>query len=175
MLAQYYIDEGDSLRARKEPVQRLLSAWEGRPISFQEFTLCPSGATAPLVVLAMLRSLGVSLVLFETPCYFATVEQAMQIRLRFDLLPTYHRQDYELPDLGASLRKGAALWLTQPRASLGFNQPFRVVQTLLKQVGSDGYLVIDEATDRTQLYRNSRWAAHTADSGMITSFIIRNL
>lgn len=148
--SRYYIDEGNSLRERKEPIRKLLSAWEEREVDLQEFTLCPAGATASLVILATLKALGISVVLFETPCYFGTVEQAEQLHLRFDLLPTYQSCSYRLPDVHRTLHRGnVALWLTQPRASLGFNQSCRNLESLLSQLGPKGYLVIDEVTDQS--------------------------
>lgn len=74
-LARYYIDEGRSLGALKERMAALLSSWEARDIEPDEFTLCPSGACASLLVLAMMKRLGVSDVLFETPSYFGSISR----------------------------------------------------------------------------------------------------
>ena len=164
--AHYYIDEGNALKAEKEPVAKLLSAWEGHPIAHDEFTLCPSGASASLVALAMLKGLGVSRVLVETPCYFATLEQAQQIGVRFDLIPTYFDDGYELPNLQERGRKSSpvAVWLTQPRASLGFDQSRKAAERLLERLGPHGYLVVDEVTDQSfpahlsLVGRESGWA-----------------
>jgi histidinol-phosphate/aromatic aminotransferase/cobyric acid decarboxylase-like protein len=149
--AHYYIDEGTALRVEKESVAELLTAWENRPFSIDDFTICPSGASASLVVLATLKALGVNRVLIETPCYFATIEQAEQIALNIELIPTYFVDGYRLPDFLQRERasRPLAIWLTQPRASLGFNQSHEVINRILEELGHGDFLVVDEVTDQS--------------------------
>jgi aspartate/methionine/tyrosine aminotransferase len=99
----------------------------------------------------MLKGLAVSRLLIETPCYFATLEQAEQIGLHFDLIPTYFADNYRVPDLRRWFRKSSplALWLTQPRASLGFNQSPKVIEKMLEMLGPRGCVVVDEVTDQS--------------------------
>jgi len=149
--ARYYIDEGSTLKSHKEAFATLLSEWEGRVVGPDEFTLCPSGATASVVTLASLKALGVTCVQFETPCYFASIEQSEQLELPITLLPTYRRDSYRLPTPFARPRRGypSAVWLTQPRAFLGFNQDRADVAAISRQLGPSGFLVVDEATDQS--------------------------
>lgn len=150
-LSKYYVDEGCGLAAYKERLLALLSEWEGHHISVDEFTLCPSGACASLVVLATLKTLGVNRILFETPAYFATIEQAGEIGLRFDLSATYREDGYALRAIGKTLRSDShvALWITQPRAALGFDQPHAEIISLLEKLGRKRWLVTDEVTDQS--------------------------
>jgi DNA-binding transcriptional MocR family regulator len=150
-ITRYFVDEGSALGPPKERIRRLLSAWESREISIDGFTLCPSCGNASLVTLSTLKDCGVKKILFETPAYFATIEQAALLRIPFQLLPTYRDQNYRLPDLGQYMSRNlpTAIWLTHPRASLGFDQPHKLIRALLEQAGPRGYLVIDEATDQS--------------------------
>jgi len=150
-LSRYYIDEGNTLGAYKEHLCQLLSAWENYAIDGDEFTLCPSGASASLTVIAALKKLGVKRILFETPAYFGTIEQAEELGMPFELIPTYRGSEYKLPDLSNRLKECSdiALWLTQPRASLGFNQSTTTLTGLLSDLSANSYLVVDEATDQS--------------------------
>ncbi len=149
-LARYYIDEGIALGADKERICSLVSSWEGTRVEADQITLCPSGASISLVTLAALKASGVQRVLFETPGYFGTIEQATEIGLPFQLVPTYRAEDYRLPDLRKWIpsRTKVALWVTQPRASLGFDQRPDELTRLLDRLGG-GFLVVDEATDQS--------------------------
>jgi hypothetical protein len=42
-----------------------------------------------------------------------------------------------------------AIWLTQPRASLGFDQSVELIDDLMRRLPSTSYLIVDEATDQT--------------------------
>jgi DNA-binding transcriptional MocR family regulator len=149
-LVQYRIDEGSALGEAKERVRILLSAWEQRKIPLDEFTVCPSGGTASLVTLATLKSVGVSRVLFETPAYFGTIEQAEALGIQVDLVPTYRRDGYSLPELSPRIGlDSVAVWLTQPRASLGFDQPRELMLRILSSLTPNQYLVVDEVTDQS--------------------------
>jgi DNA-binding transcriptional MocR family regulator len=150
-LVPYYIDEGDALAPIKERIAELLTAWDGYSIGPNEFTLCQSGAVTSLLTLVMLRNRGVTRIIFETPSYFASIEQAAEIGLEVDLVPTVIKNNYSLPPLEPWLlnSQNVAVWLTQPRASLGFNQPTNVIAELLDNLPRSSYVVVDEATDQT--------------------------
>jgi len=150
-IGPYYIDEGDALGEHKEAISRLLSKWDGSPIAPEHFTLCPSGGTASLITLAALKEHGVKRILFETPSYFGTVEQANQLEIDYDLIPTYRRDGYALPDMRSRLHSDdpIAIWLTHPRASLGINQSREYIEQLLERMTPQHYLVVDEVTDQT--------------------------
>jgi len=149
--AKYHIDDGRSLAKFKERIAKLLCRWEDQEsISLEEFTLCPSGGCASLVVLATLKGMGIKKVFFETPAYFATIEQAQEIGLQFELLPSYWQDGYALRNVGRKInRSEIALWITQPRAALGFDQSYKVLKHWGRQFGKNCLLVSDEVTDQT--------------------------
>ena len=148
---KYHVDEGLSLSKYKKCILSLMSTWENSGLlTLDNFTLCPSGGCASLVVLATLKGLGVKKILFETPAYFATIEQASELGLQFELLPTYRDEGYELKKIGDKIRRsGTALWITQPRAALGFNQPYEILGNWARHFGKSAFLVSDEVTDQT--------------------------
>lgn len=150
-LARYFIDEGDALGECKDRICSLISDWDSSTVHPEEVTLCPSCGSASLITLAMLKEMGVGTILFETPAYFATIEQATILGIHFELIPTYPQDGYALPDLCRKIRNDptTVVWLTQPRASLGFDQPHELIARLLRQIGSGGFMVIDEATDQS--------------------------
>jgi histidinol-phosphate/aromatic aminotransferase/cobyric acid decarboxylase-like protein len=168
-LVPYYIDEGSALGEHKARLAELLQAWDGYRIPPNDFTVCPSGASASLVTLATLKLLGVRRIVFETPSYFASIDQATQIGLACDLVPTYRIDGYSLPPLDRWFRDdvSVAVWLTQPRASLGFNQPPELVEAILSQLPATSYLVIDEATDQTFPLHLAGFAATHAQGNLI--------
>lgn len=168
-LVPYYIDEGEALARHKELIATLLRAWDGYDIRQDEFTLCPSGASASLVTLATLKHLGVGRIIFETPSYFASIDQAAQLGLACDLVPTYRRDAYALPPLEPWIREGSgvAVWLTQPRASLGFNQPAELIARLLEQLPPTNYVVVDEATEQTFPLHLGQFAAEHRAANLI--------
>ncbi|HEX3463787.1 MAG TPA: aminotransferase class I/II-fold pyridoxal phosphate-dependent enzyme [Candidatus Elarobacter sp.] len=149
--SRYYLDEGNALGAYKDRIRSVLEAWEASLISKNEFTLCPSGTCSALLTLAVLKARGVRRVIVETPAYFGLIEQLSVLGMDFDLIPTYRRNGYAIPDIEKVLSTEGpfALWMTQPRASLGFNQPRDLVEMVLTGIGANNYAVIDEVTDQT--------------------------
>jgi histidinol-phosphate/aromatic aminotransferase/cobyric acid decarboxylase-like protein len=168
-LIPYYIDEGGALTHHKERIALLLQSWDGYHIQPNEFTLCPSVAAASLITLATLKQLGVRRVIFETPSYFGSIDQASHLGLDCGLVPTYRRNGYSLPPLNPWIREESniAIWITQPRASLGFNQPLEFIETLLRHLPPTSYLVIDEATDQTFPTHLGAFAGAYARSNLI--------
>lgn len=128
----------------------MLSVWEDSAVGIDEFTLCPSGALASLITLGTIRAHGVDTIVFETPCYFGTVEQAEELGFRIELIPTYRAEDYVLKNPAKRLRLPGrrALWLTQPRVALGWDQTVRALQDTLQSL-DDNFLIIDEVTDQS--------------------------
>jgi DNA-binding transcriptional MocR family regulator len=149
--ARYYLDYGSGLSPYKEHLSSLLSAWEGNEVKPDDFTLCPSGALGSLITLGALRAQGIKRVLFETPCYYGTLEQAEEMGFEVERIPTYRRDRYELPDVTKMLRSGSrsVLWLTQPRVALGWNQSIDVLLRVLEDLDRRDFLVIDEVTDQS--------------------------
>jgi DNA-binding transcriptional MocR family regulator len=162
-LVQYYIDEGDGLPGpSKGEVGELLSELEGRSISQEEFSLCPSATCATLVVLASLKALGVSTIRFETPTYYAPVEQTDAFELHREMIPTFYRDGYSVcRELAVSNapQMPLALWMTQPRFAIGFDQPRALLGAILEELAQTGsYLVVDEVMDQS-------FPAHLAQLG----------
>jgi histidinol-phosphate/aromatic aminotransferase/cobyric acid decarboxylase-like protein len=149
--AQYYLDAGDALAKYKERIAHVLSAWDGATIDRGAFTICPSGALASLSALAVMKWNGVSRVLFETPCFYGTVEQARELDMKAELVPTYLRDSYAMPDDICRTRgdEPFALWLTQPRGSLGFDQDRTLIERWIRELGPRDFIVIDEVTEQS--------------------------
>jgi histidinol-phosphate/aromatic aminotransferase/cobyric acid decarboxylase-like protein len=149
-LGRYYLDEGDTLGPLKAHILRLIGFWEDRPVGDDEVTLYNSVSTGTAAVLIALRRLGVRTIVFETPAYGVTINQARHSGYRIELAPTYFRDGFaaRLERPAAAKAGGTAYWLTQPRMSLGIDQEVSAVSELLDGLGTDDYLVIDEATEQ---------------------------
>jgi histidinol-phosphate/aromatic aminotransferase/cobyric acid decarboxylase-like protein len=149
-LGRYYLDEDKTLGSLKNQIIKLVEFWENRSLGWEEMTLYNSVSTATAAVLIALRRLGVKTIVFETPAYGVTVNQARHTGYKVVLLPTYFRDNFALsvePNLLGKHRP-LVFWLTQPRMSLGINQEERPVESLLGQLSPNDFLVIDEATEQ---------------------------
>jgi histidinol-phosphate/aromatic aminotransferase/cobyric acid decarboxylase-like protein len=147
---RYYLDEDTTLGGLKERILDLLGFWERRVVNWEEITLYNSASTATAAVLIALRRLGARTVVFETPAYAVTVNQAKQSSYKVVLSPTYHRDGFAL-QIDQILQRRAhpvVFWLTQPRISLGFDQDVVSVKNLLAGLAPKDFLVIDEATEQ---------------------------
>ena len=134
----------------KERILQLLGLWEKRKVQWQEVTLYNSASTATAAVLVALKRLGVRTILFETPAYSVTINQAKHGSYKIVLCPTYFRDEFALGE--PAFPKTAhpiALWLTQPRMSLGFNQDIASIEKLRTRLSANDFLVIDEATEQS--------------------------
>lgn len=149
-LGRYYLDEDKTLGTLKEQILQLMEFWERRILGWDEMTLYNSVSTATAAVLVALKRLGARTVVFETPAYGVTVNQAKHSGYKVVLIPTYYRDNFALPLQHAVLRRPhpVVFWLTQPRMSLGIDQEDGVVEKLLGELSPDDYLVIDEATEQ---------------------------
>jgi histidinol-phosphate/aromatic aminotransferase/cobyric acid decarboxylase-like protein len=149
-LAQYRIDEGRSLGPAKEKLVALLREWEQHEIEMNNVTLCHSVSEASLMAIIFLKNKGISTIIFESPAYGVSIKQASYVGLATRLCPTYASDDYEmhLDAMNLSATTPIALWLTQPRMSLGYDQPTSFVNSALEALSSKDFLVIDEATEQ---------------------------
>jgi len=146
--SNYTIDNRRLLGSQKESLVSLLEKWDHQPYSYDEITITPSISTASLTVLLLLRSRGIRTIFFETPAYYATIEQAASIGIRCRLIPTYRRNRYNWTP--TSIRRNGsrtAIWLTQPRFALGANQQVKHVEAVLDLLGVHDFLVVDETAD----------------------------
>lgn len=153
-LSQYHLDAALGLSAHRDAILSLLSAWEDRDVSSTEVTICPSGTIASLAILAVLKGKDVRHIRFETPAFFASIEQARSIGMEVDLIATYRRELFRTPfaEIEASSEwqhRSHAVWLTQPRAALGFNQPTDEIRILTDSLDHRSqFVVVDEVTDQ---------------------------
>jgi len=149
-LDRYYLDEGDALGDVKRQILLLLAAWENRPLSGEEVTLAPSVSAANFQVLIALKRRGFNTILFETPAYAVTINQAIHAGFEVISLPTYLREDFHcsFPDELLSKHAPCIIWLTQPRMSLGFDQNLTNLADLASRAKGRAVIVIDEATEQ---------------------------
>lgn len=149
-LVNYRLDENDTLHKYKEPILELISVWEGREVHADSVTLCHSVSCATMLTLLVLKMRGVKRIVFETPAYGVTINQAKHLGLDTDLIPTYIDESFRLEKdrVRRSVNKNSALWLTQPRMSLGVDQRPEYVAELARSMPPDTFLVIDEATEQ---------------------------
>lgn len=147
---RYYADESLNLKTQKEAMLELISFWENREYRYDEITFCNSATTGSLITLDGLKRKGIKNIIFETPCFFASIEQAKALKLNVILYPTFHYEDFVFDVRKEVIEKYSpcALWLTQPRMSLGYNQRKSQIADLLKKLSNRDYLIIDEATEQ---------------------------
>lgn len=149
-LGRYYLDEDRTLGGLKEQIIQLVAFWENRLINWDEVTLYNSVSTATAAVLIALKRLGARTVVFETPAYGVTVNQAKHSGYKVVLIPTYYRDNFAVQLQHAVHRRPhpVVFWLTQPRMSLGIDQDENVVKELIGKLSPEDFLVIDEATEQ---------------------------
>jgi aspartate/methionine/tyrosine aminotransferase len=151
-LQHYTLDEGYALEEPKHAILELISTWEGRGVNYNELTLCPSVSTANLSVLSALKIEGIESIIFETPMYFGTRQQAELLGLKIIRIPCF--RDNRFDNSVATFHRGileqrrCALWLTQPRFGIGTNQSIDFVCELARLLGPHNVLVIDEAAEQ---------------------------
>lgn len=150
LMGHYVIDNRKLIASEKEPLLAMLGAWDGRSYAYEEATLVPSISTASLAVLFLMRSVGVREVRFETPAYYATIEQADSIGLACRRVPTWRDRNYRWD--GSEFRAAGpapvAVWLTQPRYALGIDQDVDAVESLASVLRPGDFIVIDETADQ---------------------------
>jgi histidinol-phosphate/aromatic aminotransferase/cobyric acid decarboxylase-like protein len=150
---RYSVDEGYALGDQKRALLKLISAWESRAIGYDEVTLCPSVSTANLLVLCGLKANGFDTIIFETPAYFATLQQTELLQLSCIRIPCFRDEQFEasLSAFEQAICGNArcALWITQPRFGLGTNQKLDRLRALGELLGPNNPLVIDEAAEQT--------------------------
>ncbi|MDB5580855.1 MAG: hypothetical protein JWR80_6031 [Bradyrhizobium sp.] len=150
LLGHYVVDNRHLLQTEKEAVRALFSQWDARDYASEEITLTPSISSASFATLLLLRARGVRTVVFETPAYYSTIDQAEALGLEVVLIPTYADDGYQwrVGDWMSASREACAYWLTQPRYALGCNQSIASCTELAASLGESRYLVIDETADQ---------------------------
>lgn len=149
-LGRYYLDEGNTLGTLKDQIRLLIDGWEQRILSNDEVTLYNSVSTATAASLVTLHRLGLRTIIFETPAYGVTINQARQVGYNVVLVPTYYRDGFRsrVEHYVRRGRESIVIWLTQPRMSLGIDQDLEFVNNLLDGMSANDVLVIDEATEQ---------------------------
>ncbi len=151
-MQHYALDEQGALRDLKEPLTKLLSRWENKDLHHDEFTLCPSVSTANLLALCGLKAAGFETVVFETPAYYASIDQAQMLGFKAIRVPCFREQRFEahISDFERACFRSSrcVLWSTQPRFGIGSNQCLTRLRELGALVGSHGAMVIDEAAEQ---------------------------
>lgn len=149
-LQRYVSDFYSGLKQYKNRIIKLIENWDNNEFGYDSITLCSSVTSGSLVILSSLKELGVEEIFFETPAYFASINQAEKLGFKVTLIPTYSENEYKI-DPGYFIdgkSKKYALWVTQPRFALGVNQCKDDIEAILNLIGPDNYLVVDEATDQ---------------------------
>jgi len=149
-IVPYYTDYYDQLYPFKEPIGRLLSEWDNHHFEMNEFTLCSSVTIGSLAILSMFSKSNIQNIFFETPAFYASINQARSLGLSYQLVPTYQSEQFKfiLDFQKLSLKSPIVIWLTQPRMSLGLNQDVKHIQELYSKLPEDSYIVIDEASEQ---------------------------
>jgi histidinol-phosphate/aromatic aminotransferase/cobyric acid decarboxylase-like protein len=150
LLGHYVVDNRKLIAPQKEKLKRLFSEWDGRDYLFDEITLAPSISAASLATLLLLRSVGVRRILFETPAYYAVLDQAELFGFETELVATHacHQYRWQPSIWAVGKNEACAFWITQPRYGLGINQNADDVAALLADIGPEQFLVIDETADQ---------------------------
>ncbi len=156
---RYQSDNNRGLAQFKERMLPSIRAWDQFDYDYDEMTLCGSVTMASLLALALLKRNGIKNIVFETPTYFATVEQARALELRPIMVPSYLGESFDFRRGFAVLSQAEgemAVWLCQPRPALGWDQELSTVAAVLNRLSPRSFLVLDEATEQ-------HWPAQLAE------------
>jgi DNA-binding transcriptional MocR family regulator len=150
LLGHYIVDNRKLIAPQKETLRALFSAWDACDYGMDDVTLVPSISAASLAVLMLLRAQNVRCVVFESPAYYAVMDQAEAFGLETKLIATYSSDEYrwQASTWSAKTRGACAFWLTQPRYALGINQNVTDVEALFADMQDDQFLIIDETADQ---------------------------
>ncbi len=145
----YRSDYSKELLSDKQKILNGISHWECDEIGCNELTLCTSATIASLIVLSFLKQKGIRKIVFETPCYFASIHQAKLLGFETILIPTYYKDNYNLiiPEELLMDSMSKAIWVTQPKFAIGSNQSSLNIKELYSKLSNRDFLVIDEANE----------------------------
>jgi histidinol-phosphate/aromatic aminotransferase/cobyric acid decarboxylase-like protein len=149
-LQGYNTDISNQLNEKKKYILDLISEWDLYSYTNDNITLCHSATVGSVIVLAFLKTKGVNTIIFETPNYFATLSQAEIMGFEIIRIPTFLKTDFQLNIDNTILKNknSKAVWLTQPRTALGFNQNVENIINIIKKLSPNDFLIIDEATEQ---------------------------
>jgi histidinol-phosphate/aromatic aminotransferase/cobyric acid decarboxylase-like protein len=145
-MISYQNDEAGMGLEVREAISCVLKA-EGETFSTNEITISPSITSSSINVIHFLLSRGIKKIFLETPCYYATKFQIEAFAIDLHLIPTYRKNffKWEIHEYNIN---DSAIWITQPRISLGMDQELEILLNLCNELHSkNSYLIIDEATE----------------------------
>lgn len=149
---KYRSDFQKGLANEKETFINCINQWDSQIYKYDQITICSSVTTASFITLLFLQTQNVRTVFFETPAYFASIEQARSLNLDTILLPTYLHNDFQVSDdvinFIKTYNEPKAIWITQPRFGLGINQNRDTISKLVDSLNKYDFLIIDEATEQ---------------------------
>lgn len=145
----YKSDYSKGLAKEKAKIIQGIQQWEQYDIELDECTLCTSATIASLITLSALKKMGVQQIVFETPCYFASVLQAQLLGFNVILIPTYFVEAYRLKIEKELINNNLvkAIWVSQPRFALGTNQEQELIRDIYTKISDESFLVVDEANE----------------------------
>ncbi len=127
-----------------------LKLWESNDkLSQNELTLCHSTTIGSSAILQYLKWNNIHGILLESPYYYATYYQAKSLGFKVFRLPTFRNNDFQISisDVDKGIKEGAkAIWLTQPRISIGCNNNLEFIKHLLVTY-PELTIIIDEAAE----------------------------
>lgn len=147
----YHSNNHPGLKRKFISILRLIEKWEdGRSLDLSNITYCQSSTLASQIILASLQSLGVNKIIFETPEYFATSLQSKKLGFKNIYIPTYSHNNYQFSISRKLIKNNSpcAVWITQPRASMGTDQDIKYIRSIIDMLGKNNFLVIDEAVEQ---------------------------
>ena len=149
-IVPYYSDYYDQLSFYKDSISKLLTAWDNYKYPSDEYTLCSSVTLGSLIVLSVFAKRNIRNVFFETPAYYASINQAKSLGMNYFTIPTYRDQNFDLNINIEEIKKAGPciIWITQPRMSLGLNQNPEAISELYSRLPENSYIVIDEAAEQ---------------------------
>ena len=149
-IKHYTSDYGGALGTEKEVIAATLSLWDETSYNIENLTLCSSATTASLAILTLIRStLPARRIYFETPSYFASIQQAEYLGANVELVPTYTQENfYADRAFWVKAQSPKVIWITQPRFGIGENYDPNKLSNILSNLADDDLLIIDEATEQ---------------------------
>jgi len=149
---KYRSDYQNGLKDEKEIFINCINQWDNQSFMYDEMTVCGSVTTASFITLLFLQSQNVNSIFFETPAYFASIEQAQSLKMNTHLIPTYLQDQFEMTDefynSFIKYEQPKALWITQPRFGLGINQSLEKIKKIIYSLKKTDFIIIDEATEQ---------------------------
>jgi len=168
-LHTYNTDVRGRLDDVKENALPLFCNMLGKQINKESITLYPSSTQAILSILISKKQKGVRNIIFEAPCYFGGIYQAVFLEMKIHILLTSQDEQYEAGvDSIARLNSVDApyvLMLTEPKFGIGTRRSIPRLKELLERLPANSTVIIDEAPDLSWGPRKEYWDALSVYKG----------